>query len=103
MNPPVDISPLLVSIQCSFKLLEFLVPDAGPWDWSHPTLSAWMTDNGFATKDDVLDNPAAAYVVAESLEKKVWSCQQNVKQLTLPIVTTPHWGAWVDPQSEVSP
>lgn len=103
MNPPIYIGDLIAEIQCSFRLLQDLyAPNEGPWSWEHPVLLQWMQLNGFETRDQVLDNPAATYVVLQSLRQKIQKCKDQGQQLDLPIVVTPHWGAWVDPQAEVA-
>ncbi|MBD0336991.1 MAG: hypothetical protein ICV62_16000 [Cyanobacteria bacterium Co-bin13] len=97
MNPPIDISPMLAEIQVSFTRLVLLAPNEGPWDWQNPTLRRWMEQNGFPTYQHLLDDPAATYVVLQSLRRKIQKCQDQTQQLDLPIVSSPHWGAWVDP------
>ncbi|MBD2259897.1 hypothetical protein [Pseudanabaena sp. FACHB-2040] len=101
-DPPIDISPMLAEIQVSFTRLERLAPTEGPWSWQHPTLRRWMEQNGFQSHNQLLDNPAATHIVLQSLRAKIRKTQDQVEQLDLPIVTSPHWGAWVDPSTEVS-
>lgn len=101
MSPPIDISDMMALIQCSFTELDFLAPEEGPWDWRHPVLHQWMQANGFPTLRELLDNPAATYVVLQSLRAKIQKCQAQSEQLPLPLVITPQWGAWIDPSAGV--
>lgn len=102
MSPNIDLSDMLAEIEVSFTRLAYLAPAEGPWDWQHPTLKNWMQANGFPTREHVLDSPAATWVVLQSLRRKIQACQDQAEQLPLPIVTTPYWGAWVNPAAEVS-
>lgn len=102
MTPPIDLSDMIAEIQSSFTRLEYLASDEGPWNWQHPTLKRWMDANGFPTRDHVLDSPAATWVVLQSLRRKIQTVEQQTEQIPLPIVTTSHWGAWVDPSVEAA-
>lgn len=95
MNEPYDLSELTAGIQCAFTELEYLAPHEGPWSWEHPALLQWMQANNISGKKQLLDNPAAAYVVLQSLRAKIQKIKPEAEQLSLPITATPHWGAWI--------